>query len=345
MKKSHLKTLITFITIILVLLFAEGCSSPNFIYDICVVNADGTNFINLTNNTVGVEARMPSWSPNGNKIAFSVTSGQSDDGTYVITSEGTNKIELSMGLDAGSYSNAVWSPDGSKIAFFSFGTNVTLYTINPDGTELISLIEFPHPSETGSIDSRGLSWSPDGTWMAFLTEYGLYIISTDGSELMKLIDSGEYHIKDYVWSPNGAQITFSKASNLHILDLYDSSMTQLTDYLMSNVNDLSWSPDGSKIIFSGRDDSLDEPQWNVYVINADGSQLSKITNNLYSSEHGAWSPDSTKIAFESRSQLYVIDADGTNQTQLTDNPHLGVQYPIVWSPDGTQIAFVSLRFQ
>jgi TolB protein len=108
--------------------------------------------------------------------------------------------------------------------------------------------------------------------------------------------------------------------------------------------DISWSPDGSHIAFSAMQDS----RWNIYVMKADGTQVTKLTSdpgvmNFYT----AWSPDGRKIAFgakhgkEDGTDIYVINADGSGKQQLTNDP--ASDSTPAWSPDGKQIAFVSDR--
>ncbi len=85
----------------------------------------------------------------------------------------------------------------------------------------------------------------------------------------------------------------------------------------------------------------------IYVMNADGSDQTRLTNNSDWDRNASWSPDGTRIAFDSESHItgnndiFVINADGTGQTRLTDNSRKD-QQP-AWSPDGTRITFTSDR--
>jgi dipeptidyl aminopeptidase/acylaminoacyl peptidase len=80
---------------------------------------------------------------------------------------------------------------------------------------------------------------------------------------------------------------------------------------------------------SNRDKNLE-----IYVMNADGSSQTNLTNNPAGDTEPAWSPDGSKIAFASdRSdnwEIYVMNADGTAQTNLTNNS--APDYDPAWSP-------------
>jgi Tol biopolymer transport system component len=108
-----------------------------------------------------------------------------------------------------------------------------------------------------------------------------------------------------------------------------------------------WSSDGSKIVF----ESGVEGQLSIFVIDFDGKNLTRLTNNDFNDEGPVWSPDGKKIAFFSNRQpgkdqlpislqIYVMNADGTGQRRVThEGPAL--EYKLSWSPDGKQLVFQS----
>ncbi len=106
----------------------------------------------------------------------------------------------------------------------------------------------------------------------------------------------------------------------------------------------AWSPDCSRIVFaSDRDSPTDE--FDIYVMNANGTGIVNLTDSSRVDKRPVWSPDGTRIAFASvidrKSDIYVMNEDGANLTNLTQAPGRN-GYPD-WSPDGQRISFISTR--
>jgi Tol biopolymer transport system component len=110
-----------------------------------------------------------------------------------------------------------------------------------------------------------------------------------------------------------------------------------------------WSPDGSRIAFASFRGTNTR---DVFVMDDNGDNPINLTNHPDSDDEPAWSPDGSMITFVSSrdgdSEIYVMGADGSGQTNISNNPPsgsnaTGIDVGPVWSPDGSKIAFVSLR--
>lgn len=100
-------------------------------------------------------------------------------------------------------------------------------------------------------------------------------------------------------------------------------------------------PIAGKIAFASNRDG----NYEIYVMDADGSNQTRLTNNTTLDDWPSWSPDRKKIAFTSlrnnQRDVYVMNADGTGEVNLTNNP--AEDGAPAWSPDGTKITFTSTR--
>jgi Tol biopolymer transport system component len=147
------------------------------------------------------------------------------------------------------------------------------------------------------------------------------------------------------WSPDGGKIAFSSTRDgnweIYIMDVGDPFQNGETGEAQRLTDDEgddmlpAWSPDGSQIAFSSDRDG----DYEIYVMDADGSNVCQLTDNTLIDSKPTWSPDGTKIGFDSgegyNRSIYIMDADGSNQ-ELVLEAQGG--WP-AWSPDGTQIAF------
>jgi Tol biopolymer transport system component len=225
-----------------------------------------------------------------------------------------------------------------------------LFLVNPDGSGRTRI-----PGTTGS--DHNAAWSADGTQIVFEStrrtgDYELYAMSGNGSHVRELTFSPSFDA-DAAWYPDGTRIAFEsdRAGNVDVWRMRSDggSQTRLTDSPAFD-GDPAVSPDGTRIAFTTERDGNRE----VYMMNADGSGQQRLTNTggrvsspAFDSvdENPSWSPDGTRIAFDSTRdgnwELYVMNADGSGQTRLTDHPALDARP--VWSPDGRLIAFESER--
>ena len=135
-----------------------------------------------------------------------------------------------------------------------------------------------------------------------------------------------------------------------VADPTGTNAVDLTNSPGTNDADPSWSRDGKQIAYQS-ESVKSGANWNIWVMNADGSSPHQITHGTANDTNPTWSPDGQQIAFESDAtggrEIYVINADGSGKLQqLTNNPGLGhdANFDPAWSPVlGGKIAFASIR--
>jgi Tol biopolymer transport system component len=107
----------------------------------------------------------------------------------------------------------------------------------------------------------------------------------------------------------------------------------------------AWSPDGSRLAFSSSPQPDKNALLDIWVMNADGSGLTRLTDHPEDDRRGVWSPDGSRLAYTAtragNQEIHAMDADGGNDVNLTNHPAQDSQP--AWSPDGTRIAFTSTR--
>jgi CxxC motif-containing protein (DUF1111 family) len=187
---------------------------------------------------------------------------------------------------------------------------------------------------------------PDGPRIAFTGDADLMsVMGFDGGQYGSIGNKpivGQYAS----FSPDGTQLVFANIdSNIAVMNNDGTNDQKLT----GNGEDTSpaWSPDGTKIAFA----SQRTGRWQIFTMDPDGSNVVNISNSFTNDLEPGWSPDSNQIAFVRRpafgggiqfSDIWSMDQNGANQTQLTSTIHANEGRPN-WSPDGSTIAFHTNR--
>jgi uncharacterized repeat protein (TIGR01451 family) len=239
------------------------------------MNPDGA----LQTRITATNGQTPSWSPNGTKIAFILTSGSEE--VYTINADGTGLTRLTNNGDT--ERTPKWSPNSTKIMFTrNLGTE-QIFTINTDGTQEARITN-------NAFNDASPVWSPNNTKIAFSTDrdgnYEIYTMRSDGT-LPQRLTNNAVDDSQPTWSPNGTKIVFATSRDgnfeIYVMNSDGTGQTRLTT---NSADDFSpvWSPDGSKIAFSSmRDGNLE-----IYTMNPDGSSQTRITNNAATDDNPSW---------------------------------------------------------
>jgi TolB protein len=185
---------------------APSRASQEFAGEVMVMNADGSG------ETALGPGYEPSWSSDGSKIVFGVLVDNycNEDSIWTMNADGTGRGFLTCG--GGDFAHTpAWSPDGGLVAFAAGGPGLDIYTVRPDGSDLVN---------HGDSDELGPrewnpNWSPDGTKIVYESDEPdlvprIWRMNRDGSNQTNLMP-GEPNRLNPAYSPDGKQIVFSDA--------------------------------------------------------------------------------------------------------------------------------------
>jgi Tol biopolymer transport system component len=189
------------------------------------------------------------------------------------------------------------------------------------------------------------AWSPDGRRLAIQRDGRIYTVHADGTHLRRL--TTHFDDRTPVWSPDGTMIAFVSypriegRRELYVMNADGTGERRLTRL---DAKMPSWSPTG-EIAFTTFD--------GLFTVGSDGQGLRKLFSGSVGSYAGvnpiAWSPDGTRIAFDTDRGLAVVDRQGHRRFLISPGNPSGETKPTdvegypTWSPDGRRILFESCR--
>ncbi len=228
---------------------------------ISLVNADGSGLLPLASG------QMPSWSPDGTRLAFACRRDFNDE-ICVVNADGTSEVRLTP--NNSSNFDPAWSPNGAKIAFESSRDgDYDIHLMNADGSGVVNVTNSP------GFDFEP-TWSPDGMKIAFASDrtglIRIFVMNADGTQVRRLTDADD---SQPAWSPDGTKIAFTSTrdGNFHVyvMNADGTNVTRLTEGDALDWEP-AWSPDGTKIAFT----SDRAGGHKIFVMNADGTGVTLV---------------------------------------------------------------------
>jgi TolB protein len=262
----------------------------------------------------------PVYSPDGRRVLFVVDRRGRDyfyEQLVVANADGTGRRLLVRRASClGPYN---WSPGGRRVAYtddceVDF---MSIWVVDRDGT---------HRKQLTGRWNLDPSWAPDGRRILFTSYtrargWRLFLMDSDGRHRREI--RGAYPEEDAAfygahWSRDGRRIYFLVDKRLFVMNRDGSGVRDLTPPGLS-IGAFAISPDERLIAVHG----VTRPgaARDIFVLDAGGADLRQLTDVRGADEDPSWSPDGTRIAFESNRdgnpEIYVMNADGGDQTNLT----------------------------
>ena len=323
------------------IVFVRGDVVGKDFFGISVINADRTSEKPLTQ----LFDVHPSWSPNGNEIAFSRSENNSPLQIYIMDSRGGNARPISG--DHFNDRHPAWSPDGRRIAFVHARAlgQPAVYTMNADGENRVRLADC-------HADSRP-TWSPDGTQIVynhalkqgirnlFVVDIETFLAAKEAPPTQVIpepeqepeqepepepepeIEQKPEPEKDPHQTPDEEEEKKKGEDDPPQAPSADPPAVEegIQRLTISEHYDIhpDWSPDGSKLIFTKESAPLNAA---VYVLDLFSRVQTRLTGADGYSGYPCWSTDGTKIIFSSNRNgslgIWMMDADGSNVALIFD---------------------------
>lgn len=274
-----------------------------------IANADGSHLERLFSSG---PSGTPRWSPDGRRVAVlaGCTDG-SENCAFTIVDADTGRIRQVKMRDPGLFTGCVvWSPDTKRFACEGFGepdsTRNGIYTLRTsDGGGLLRVTR-----NTRGYDMPG-DYSPRGTHLVFARfgedekPLGLFVVGSKGGQVRRITSPGTLQSSPGDWSPSGNRILFARRINaqrrnsLWVVRANGRGLREIRLEGSPCGGPISrptargcihprWSPDGGKIIFGiATGDDRREVE-TIYIANADGSGVTRVTRGGWEDEAPDW---------------------------------------------------------
>jgi Tol biopolymer transport system component/DNA-binding winged helix-turn-helix (wHTH) protein len=293
----------------------------------------------------------PSFSPDGNQIAFA-WDGEKEDNQDIYVKQLGNESLRRLTTNPAADAKPCWSPDGRYIAFArELPEGVELYVIPSLGGAERRIMQ---PSSSAMIDRYQISWSPDSAWLAVSDQGSIFLVARDTGAKRKLtappaIPNGDGYP---AISPDGKTVAFFRNYDLYLVPTAGGEPKLLVSNTTRSKSP-AWTPDGREILFlSTRSDDSSLSLWRVpatggtpeqvvaagqnlhsFAVSRDGQRLA-LTQGITISDQNIWRMELTGRAASPRqtpqsAKVLISSTKGEGGGQI--------------SPDGKKIVFSSYR--
>lgn len=219
----------------------------------------------------------------------------------------------------------------ARIAFFSDRTGDSeVWVMDTTGGNLINLTNDPNSDDDHT-------WHPLGIAIAFLSNrngnWDVYTVNSNGTGLQQLTNDAAFE-GGPDWSPNGQFLVYEKNFMIVRYDFASSTETAIVTTGSISASPMV-SPNNAEVVLAWSPSGVD---WEIAKVPANGGMPVNLTNDPVNSDRNpVWSPNGQQIAWVKNGNIWVMDANGGNQVQLTTS---GSANSPAFSPNGQYLAYM-----
>lgn len=266
---------------------------------VSMIDTERSTTIQLARGLAEVDG--PVWSPDGTRLAYATTSGETS-AIFLVGIDGTKTRQVATGR------SPAWSPDGTTIAFAAREKgNEEIFAVNPDAPPAKRLTAHP---------ARDFSplWAPDGAHIAFASG------RSASSRIQGIAYGSEIHLMD----ADGSGVRALTANNA-------CGLRNESEGKLNSLDRAAWTPDGRRLLYRAGVCKMD---CRVCVIELPEGRTRPLVSERIVSDF-ALSPDGKEVAYAWSRGIYVVDLEGGVPRLLVQDA-----WGPAWSRDGRRIAFL-----